>query len=135
VAASIHADDGDVGFQIAPMVDVVFVLMLFFMACSGLQQKEVYLRSRLPAPGPRPGPTPIVIEISADGVVSMNNQLFARSEDRSLPKLRAWLTETMATFGDKDPVVISPSPAAKHERLVDVLNAAASANVRNLSLR
>ena len=26
------SEDGDPGFQIAPMVDVVFVLLLFFMA-------------------------------------------------------------------------------------------------------
>ena len=36
MAGSIGSDDGDIGFQIAPMVDVVFVLMLFFMACAGL---------------------------------------------------------------------------------------------------
>ncbi|NBZ96957.1 MAG: biopolymer transporter ExbD, partial [Proteobacteria bacterium] len=27
----VNEDDGTLGFQIAPMVDVVFVIMLFFM--------------------------------------------------------------------------------------------------------
>ncbi|MEI6494225.1 MAG: biopolymer transporter ExbD, partial [Verrucomicrobiota bacterium] len=31
------SEDGDIGFQIAPMVDVVFVLLLFFMSCAGQQ--------------------------------------------------------------------------------------------------
>ena len=33
MAGSVGSEDGDVGFQIAPMVDVVFVLLLFFMLC------------------------------------------------------------------------------------------------------
>lgn len=28
------------GFQIAPMIDVVFVIMLFFMVMAGLQRQE-----------------------------------------------------------------------------------------------
>ena len=37
MGGSVGSDDGDIGFQIAPMVDVVFVLMLFFMASAGSQ--------------------------------------------------------------------------------------------------
>ena len=37
MAGSVGSEDGDMGFQIAPMVDVVFVLLLFFMASAGAQ--------------------------------------------------------------------------------------------------
>jgi biopolymer transport protein ExbD len=43
--------DGDFGFQIAPMVDVVFVLLLFFMACAGTNQVEGLLKIALPSQG------------------------------------------------------------------------------------
>ena len=48
--ASSASPDGDPGFQIAPMVDVVFVLMLFFMASAGAQIKEKELAVALPGP-------------------------------------------------------------------------------------
>ena len=38
--APILFEQGDLGFQIAPMVDVVFVLLLFFMASAGAQVVE-----------------------------------------------------------------------------------------------
>ena len=43
-------ESGDFGFQIAPMVDVVFVLLLFFMACAGEKTKEGYFDIGLPSP-------------------------------------------------------------------------------------
>ena len=36
------------GFQIAPMIDVVFVIMLFFMVMAGQVQKEQELKLKLP---------------------------------------------------------------------------------------
>ena len=43
------SEDGDPGFQIAPMVDVVFVLLLFFMASAGSQVIEKELNISLPS--------------------------------------------------------------------------------------
>lgn len=135
MAGSVGSEDGDAGFQIAPMVDVVFVLMLFFMACAGAQTVELELNIKLPGGSASGGPpvTPIMIDISSDGLVSMNNQTYGQPSDRTLQTLRDWLKNAIETFGDKDPVIIRPSPDAKHERVIDVLNAAASAKVKNLS--
>jgi len=138
MAATLQNEDGDIGFQIAPMVDVVFVLMLFFMACVGAMKVESYLSAQIPYPGGvnsgPPTSTPIVILISPEGVVSMNDRVFGRPSDHTLTDLRTWLIETRATFGTEDPVVIRPSPDTRHERLMDVLNAAAAANVTNPTL-
>ena len=49
MAGSVGSDDGDMGFQIAPMVDVVFVLLLFFMASAGSQIVEKELSINLPS--------------------------------------------------------------------------------------
>jgi len=49
MAGSASSEEGDFGFQIAPMVDVVFVLMLFFMAAAGSQVVEKELNLNLPA--------------------------------------------------------------------------------------
>jgi biopolymer transport protein ExbD len=135
MAGSVGSEDGDIGFQIAPMVDVVFVLMLFFMACAGSQIVERELNISLPsgAQGTPSAITPMIIDISPDGVVSMNNTTYGQASDRNLTNLKDFLKNATETFGSKDPVIIRPSPDAKHERIIDVLNAAAAAHVSNLS--
>ena len=135
MAGSVGSEDGDIGFQIAPMVDVVFVLMLFFMACAGTQIVERELNISLPSGVGSPDAkiTPITIDISSEGLVSMNNQEFGQPSDKNLTNLRDWLKNAIETLGDKDPVIIRPSPDCKHERIIDVLNAAAYARVKNLS--
>ncbi len=136
MAGSVGSEDGDVGFQIAPMVDVVFVLMLFFMASAGSQIVERELNISLPsgaaaAPGSTQK-TPIMIDISADGQVVGNNQTFGTPTDRALLPLRDWLKATQG-FGGEDPVIIRPNSETKHERIIDVLNACAAAGIKNLT--
>jgi biopolymer transport protein ExbD len=43
------------------------------------------------------------------------------------------LKDTIDRFGGKDPVIIKPDLDARHERIMDVLNAAAAAGVQNLT--
>jgi len=136
--ASAGSEDGDAGFQIAPMVDVVFVLLLFFMASAGSQIIEKELNINLPSGrsnDSQPGTpsTPIIIDIFPDGQVQLNNRVLDNPANKDLPELRAWLKDTIDKFGDKDPVIIRPDPQTKHERIMDVLNAAAAAGVKNLT--
>jgi len=136
MAGSVGSEDGDVGFQIAPMVDVVFVLMLFFMASAGSQIIEKELNVNLPSGVGTPGGqtiTPIIIDISSDGAVSINTENYATPADKDLKRLKDWLKNAVDTLGDKDPVIIRPSPDTKHGRIIDVLNAAAFAKIKNLT--
>jgi biopolymer transport protein ExbD len=41
-------NEGNFGFQIAPMIDVVFVIMLFFMVMAGAVKVENELNTQLP---------------------------------------------------------------------------------------
>ena len=58
-----HATDGEHGFQIAPMLDILFVLLLFFMVSAGVQKREGAIRIPLPGRGPAPL-VPVVLEIA-----------------------------------------------------------------------
>jgi biopolymer transport protein ExbD len=134
--ASIGSDDGDVGFQIAPMVDVVFVLMLFFMASAGVQVVEKELAMNLPSGVGKPSDvptTPIIIDISDQGIVTANDTNFGNPDDKTLQRLRDFFSSNIKQFGDKDPVIVRPSLDTTHERVMDVLNAAAAAHVSNLA--
>jgi biopolymer transport protein ExbD len=138
MAGSVGSEDGDVGFQIAPMVDVVFVLMLFFMACAGSQVTERELGINLPS-GRAAGKvgelpkTPLIIDISPEGQVTMNNQAYGTPGDKDLNQLREKLKEIIGQFGGEDPVIIRPNADTRHERIMDVLNAAAASGVKNLT--
>jgi biopolymer transport protein ExbD len=136
MGGSVGSEDGDIGFQIAPMVDVVFVLMLFFMACAGAQVKEKELNISLPSGASAASgtpKTPIVIDISPEGQVSMNSQVFGAAADKALTPLKEWLKSSIEQFGGEDPVIIRPASETRHERIIDVLNAAAAAGVKNLT--
>jgi biopolymer transport protein ExbD len=135
MAGSVGSEDGDMGFQIAPMVDVVFVLLLFFMASAGAQIIEKELNINLPSGRSstegvaRP---PIIIDIDPAGQIAVNNEVYANATDKNLSRLREWLKQTFSEFGD-DPVIIRPSMDTRHERIVDVLNACAFGGVKNLT--
>ena len=129
-------ESGDFGFQIAPMVDVVFVLLLFFMASAGQQIKEGFFQIGLPssAPGDPGKPvTPIVVDVDAIGNVFVNGDPKSGSpKDRELKNLTTFLTEAMKS-SPEDPVIVRPNMEARHERVVDVLNACRIAKVQKLS--
>lgn len=136
MAGSVGSEDGDIGFQIAPMVDVVFVLMLFFMASAGMQVAEKELSINLPsgtaAANSDTPTTPIIVTVAADGAVAINGTSFDPTNSTELTGTREKLKELMS-FGSKDPVIIQPAPEARQEQIVRVLNAAAAAGVQNLS--
>jgi len=105
------------------------------MAVAGSQTISKELTINLPSDG---GPTqvasmPILIDITADGQVRLNDQPMDAANDKHLPQLSAWLQDTIHKFGDKDPVIIRPDPQARQERIIDVLNAAAKGGVKHLT--
>src|SRR5436190_23127038 len=84
--------DGNLGFQIAPMIDVVFVIMLFFMVMAGAVKVERELNTKLPGTAETAEPTEFldeaVITIAQDGEVMLNDEPMdtATSTDMTQPK-------------------------------------------------
>ncbi len=131
-------ESGDFGFQIAPMVDVVFVLLLFFMACAGQQQKEGTLTINLPtraAAGDKPPVVPILVDIDPTGRVFIGgDSKGGGGNDHELEQFTEALKGAVQGGGDNpDPVIIRPNPETPHERVIDVLNACKKADVKKLS--
>ena len=128
-------EDGDFGFQIAPMVDVVFVLLLFFMASAGQTITEGFFQIGLPnagAPSEKVS-VPIVVDVDQLGNVFVNsNPMSAGPKDRELKQLTEFLAGAMKA-SPEDPVIVRPNLEARHERVVDVLNACRVAHVAKLT--
>ncbi len=128
------------GFQIAPMVDVVFVIMLFFMVMAGAVKVENELTTRLPGSTETSAAAEFNdetnISISDDGQVSLNDEDYDAPDDPQLPQLRATLMRIKENADNaKQPAVVTivSDSHAKYSRTIDVLNALASAKISNVT--
>jgi len=135
-----NVNDGSVGFQIAPMIDVVFVIMLFFMLMAGSIKVEKELNTKLPGVATTSAPTDFVdeqiIAISPQGDITLNDQPFDSLSSTDLPQLKATLMR-LKQAGDaaKSPVLITivSDPQAKYSRTINVLDALAVAQITNVT--
>jgi len=126
--------EGEFGLQIAPMLDVMFVLLMFFMVMAGQQVKEAELGVSVPGSGQpsTTAKTPVTIRIAPDGVVTFNDTPVDSREDREMPKLRGRLKGLIEAFSEQS-VIIRPNDRAPYQRVVDVLNACGAERVKNLT--
>jgi len=136
----VNEDDGTMGFQIAPMVDVVFVIMLFFMVMAGAVKVENELTTRLPGSAENSSATEFndetIIGITDEGEVSLNDEPFDTPTSADLPQLRATLMRLKENADNaKQPAVvtINSEARAKYSRTIDVLNALAAAKITNVT--
>jgi len=123
--------DGEFGFQIAPMLDILFVLLLFFMVSAGAQKHEASFTTQLPGGAPG-GDVPVQVGVDADGQVNIYGAPIDSPTDPALPQLVERLKGIVKAHATQ-PVVITPTRSTRHQRVVDVLNACAAANVKNLA--
>lgn len=130
-------ESGEFGLQIAPMLDVMFVLLLFYMVMAGSQTKEAELSVDLPAEGGQAPPgtanTPVYLKISRNKQVYFNDSPVDTPASESLPALEARLKAAVKQLGPKNPYIVVPDELSPHQRIVDVLNACVEAGVQNLS--
>ncbi len=135
-----NPNDGTLGFQIAPMIDVVFVIMLFFMLMAGSVKVEKELNTKLPGVATTSAPTDFVdeqiIAISPQGDITLNDQPFDSVSSADLPQLKATLMR-LKQAGDaaKSPVMVTivSDPQAKYSRTINVLDALAVAQISNVT--
>src|SRR5438067_8817461 len=99
-ALASNPNEGNVGFQIAPMVDVVFVIMLFFMVMAGAVKVERELNCQLPGTVETAKEVPFadeqVVQITARGEVLLNEEPVAAPGDKTMASLRAILARVKA---------------------------------------
>ena len=136
----LNPNEGNVGFQIAPMIDVVFVIMLFFMVMAGAVKVENELNTQLPGTAATSTSTDFVdeqiITISDLGEVMLNDEPFDSPQSKELPQLRGTLMRLKQNAdAAKTPAVVTivSDEQAKYSRTVDVLDALATAKIDNVT--
>ena len=125
----------DMGFQIAPMIDVVFVIMLFFMVMAGDVKTEQELKMKLPGSesspdAPQEMPDELTIGVAEDGTITLNDSQLDTPTSKDLPQLTnevLLLAKNAKASKTKLLVTVSAEETAKYDRIAAVLNALAIA--------
>jgi len=137
-----HSSELNLGFQIAPMIDVVFVILLFFMVKAGDIQVENAHITKLPGTVQTDTATDMPDEVSImvedDGQVYLNEDPLDTPESKDLPQLASNLNalqESAEATKSKVLVTIYANELAKYERVVDVLDALTRAKITNVTFQ
>jgi biopolymer transport protein ExbD len=123
--------DGGVGFNMTPMIDVTFQLIIFFLLSSHLARQEKQLPLPLPAAASgqasagddRPR---LTINVLADGTMLVGNRPIA------LDDLARLLTERKAAHGDRLEVRIRADRHVLYRRIEPILPVCAAAGIWNV---
>lgn len=133
-------NDGYLGFQIAPMIDVVFVIMLFFMVMAGAVKVERELNTKLPGTVESADSVDFVdeqiISIASNGEVALNDEPTDKVDSAELPNLKGTLMRLKQNADAAKStlmVTIMSDPQAKYERTINVLDALASAKIGDVT--
>ncbi len=126
---------------IAPMIDCVFLMLVYFMTTSSLEKSE----ADLPFPAGRPGlasdPLPQIDEqrlaIDAAGTVLWNGSRFDMLDGSGLSPLRQRLAafeQTCRSAGSEASLQILPDRDAPHQALVSTLDAVSLTGIEQVHL-
>jgi biopolymer transport protein ExbD len=129
-----------VEMQMTPMIDIVFLLLVFFIVTSRPQEQESDLSLTLPGTVAQDQALEIPDEqrvvIGADGSVELNELVLGEPGDQALARLVATLARfRLAAEANRAGamVTLAPHDDVAHQRVMDVLNACAKAGLHNVS--
>lgn len=134
-----HVEDTKLELQISPLIDVVFLLLIYFIVTASLIKKEGDIAFMLPANVAASDmiviPVEVLVEIAADGAVMVEGMRFA-PEDRNLADLGTYLRGAQEIAKAQESpffVNILPNQDSLHQRIIDVMDVCAAAGVKSLS--
>ena len=130
----------DVEIQMGPMIDMVFLLLVFFMVTAKPIKPEADVGMSLPGTVSQEESVDIPdeqqIEITAEGTVVLNELKMAEAGDREMPQLLATLKrfkEAARANKSEALVTIAAADQSTHQRIVDVLNVCARAEITGVT--
>jgi biopolymer transport protein ExbD len=130
---NIKSDDSVEEFvlNLTPMIDVVFLLLIFFMVSTTFMNQEAQIDVELPKAesGAEATPTPDEITLTISEAGQVYHDGVALAPEPLLELLRA-----AAQHDPETPVTIRGHRAARHEAIVGVMDACGLAGLSNLAI-
>ena len=124
--------------DITPMIDVVFLLLIYFMFLPLQQEADIGIK--LPSDAPPAQdlqlPSEHIVEVFPNGLVLLNGAPMDSVNDRDMGKLTNTLTRLRMSSdraGIDTVVKIQADPDSPHQRSIDVLNACAKSDITKVS--
>jgi biopolymer transport protein ExbD len=125
-----HQADDEAEINITPMLDIVFIMLIFFIVTTSFvkeQGLEVSRPSNSPPKEVQQKTGPIVVKITANSLISIKGRLLE-------PKaVQANLEREKAVKPDS-PLIIAAHPEADTESLVTILDAAKAVGIESVSV-
>lgn len=127
---SVEGDEAEI--TVIPLIDVILVLLIFFMATATFDQNS-RIKVQLPeasSEAKADSGQPLIVQIDAEGRYFVNNSEVVNSR---IETLKAALTQL---GGDpaKQPVVLRADARTQHQSVVTAMDALAQVGYRNLSI-
>lgn len=118
------------GFQIAPMVDIVFLLLIFFLVTWNFARHETELDVKVPTAKEgkesRRSVGEVIINVKSDGSIVMNRKTVTAGE------LGGTLRKISELYPDQA-VVLRGDQSADYRHIVAVLDICRAANIWNVA--
>jgi biopolymer transport protein ExbD len=126
--------------DLTPMIDIVFLLLVYFMVTTSIIKEEADLGVTLPSSMAAPPDTPLpeqhYIDILIDGTTLLNGMPSDNPGNPDLPNLRRTLQGLKLSSdraGLKTIVIIQPDPETYQQSVVNVLNVLKAVGIRSIS--
>ncbi len=125
---------------IAPMIDVVFLLLIYFMVSASLHRQEADISFQLPGiveqSEPLEMPDEQIVEIGAEGRVVVNDYTYDFPGAPRFIELASMLKrykEASDSTRTEARVTIAPDESVTHQIIVKVMDACALAGIENVN--
>lgn len=137
-------EEANPGLDISSLIDVCFLLLIYFLVATTIQKKEVDVPLALPAAAPSdsvPEIEPLFIKVDANGSIyvgagASQELLDTDVNSRSLPLLSQRLNDYSVganSGGKKALVQMWVDGGANQQRVIDVLNALVGAGISSVT--
>ncbi len=125
-----HHEDDEAEINITPMLDIVFIMLIFFIVTTSFVKErglEVSRPSNSPPKEIKKNKGPIVVKIDSNGNISLKGRML---ENKAV---QANLEREKAEKPDS-PLIIAAHPDADTNALVTILDAAEAVGVASVSV-